>query len=140
MTTSTTFYRRYDSEVWTGVTSNSTSTSMPPTHDSSSYYEQIAVDNMAKALADQIDEDILKNLSKIDGRKYPHTREYIKFINTNAFKTVRFNPDNLWSEPKCLKQDTAQSVKEKLQSDITPPIKTLQLEMDKSLGTIFTKE
>jgi hypothetical protein len=138
MTTSE-FNSSYLGEAWTAATSNSTSTTIQ-SYNSSSYYEQIAVDNMAKKLRDQIDEDILNKLSIMAGKNYSHIQEYKKSINTNAFKTVRFNPDDLWSEPKCLKKHIVQSVEEKSQLDITPPIKTLQLEMDKSLGTIFTKE
>ena len=126
----TTLYNNsYSSQIWTETSSNTSSATMPST----SYYEYIPSTNMGENFKVIIDQSILNKLVKIKG-------EIKENININAFKTVRFNPDNLWSEPKCLKQNIVKSVKEKLQSDITPPIKPLQSEMDKSLGTIFTQE
>ena len=126
----TTLYNNaYSSQIWTETSSSSTASATMP---STSYYEYVPSTNMDHFKV-EIDKSILNKLGKING-------EIKESININAFKTVRFNPDDLWSEPKCLKKHIVQSVEGKLQLDITPPIKTLQLEMDKSLGTIFTKE
>ena len=126
----TTLYNSYTSQLWTETSSSNTSSATMP---STSHYEYVPSTNMGEHFKVIVDKSILNKLGKING-------EIKESINTNAFKTVRFNPDDLWSEPKCLKKHIVQSVEGKSQLDITPPIKTLQLEMDKSLGTIFTKE
>jgi len=111
---------------WRVVTTNyadavtSTSSSTFPSFGYGSNYGDFydKVEISGKALCDKIDQEILDSIYKKAGVE-------------ECLKIVTFKTENLWSEPKCLKISIAQFVKEKSQSDITSPIKTLELKMEK---------
>jgi len=118
----------WTSAVWTGDTTNTTSVSMSSYTD---YYSTNSLKRIVVKLSEEIVQEALDKTEEkhIKPDPIPITLE-----------TVKFNPENLWSESKCLKQNIVQSVKKKLLLDIIFQIKTLKLKREKSLGTIFTKE
>jgi len=120
-------------EIWTGGTSNATSSSIPSYTDYSAYSNYYSTNDLYKIGKDIrvtiLEPDILKSMD-IQYKKMQDIKSDPIPGPINS-ESVKFNPENLWSESKCLKKNTVQSVKEKSQLDITPRTKTIELIKEK---------
>lgn len=102
-------------------TTTASSTISDCTYDNNNFldfYNKVHIGSEAETIAKKIDEGILENI-------------YKKYSSKECFKSVTFNPEKLWSDSKCLKQNIVQSVREKLYLDIILLIKTLKSQKEK---------
>jgi hypothetical protein len=101
-------------------TSSATSTATFPSfgygNDYTNFYNKVEINS--KSICEQIDQDILDSIYRQAGVE-------------ECLKVGTFNPEKLWSDSKCLKQNIVQSVREKLYLDIIFLIKTLKSQKEK---------
>lgn len=126
------FNFNWETAEWSSTVANSTLFSSAVTdyvRDERAYYNEfiyIYGIEEKKNLEKQIQTYVESNITNDFNKQYRYVMD-----EKDPLQVVTFDPENLWSEPKCLKTDIVQNAEQKSRLGITSQTKISELKKEK---------